>query len=142
MRGGRRRRRSRVGGHLGDGNGMRRRARAPATVKAPGHARRPVWAATRATATSCRWGPTWRRRGCVRVQGFDGGRRQLPCLFFLQQLSTPTSRRAGVRRRRTATGAGTRAGVRTATGAAYAGGRMTSRADVRRRVGIPIPNVK
>ena len=31
---------------------------------------------------------------------------------------------------------------RTATGAAYAGGRMTSRADVRRRVGIPIPNVK
>ena len=62
--------------------------------------------------------------------------------FFLQQLSTPTWRRAGVRRRRTATGAGTRAGVRTATGAAYAGGRTTSRADVRRRVGIPIPNVK
>ena len=62
--------------------------------------------------------------------------------FFLQQLSTPTSRRAGVRRRRTATGAGTRAGVRTTRSVAYAGGRMTSRADVRRRVGIPIPNVK
>ena len=31
---------------------------------------------------------------------------------------------------------------RMASGAAYAGGRMTSRADVRRRVGIPIPNVK
>ena len=69
----------------------------------------------------------WMRLGVrVSTAGVGGYR----VFFFLQQLSTPTWRRAGVRRRR------------TATGAAYAGGRTTSRADVRRRVGIPIPNVK
>lgn len=127
---------SRVGGHPGDGKGTRRQQQRRRGTRGGLFGRRPG-----------------RRGGRRRLRGEGlpplGLRRRASAghvTFFSTQLSTRACRRAGIRRPDVGCGIRGRAyddaGGRTVTGAEYKGGRTTTRAYVRRRVGIPIPDVK